>query len=87
MNPKMHKLFLTHCDMEESRQVSASDCQRCPRGSVVDERSMVICCGVVKFFVTPCFYDLRASASVKDCLKCRFGTVVEDRLRVLCDRL
>jgi hypothetical protein len=87
MNPKMHKLFLTRCDVEESHQVNALECQRCPRGSVVDGRSMVICCGIAKFFVTPCFYDVRAAATVKDCVNGRFGTVGEDRLRVFCDRL
>ena len=87
MNSKMHKLFLTRCDMEESRQVSADDCQRCPRGSVVDGKSMVLCGGVAKFFVTPCFYEVRAAATVKDCMRCRYGTVGEDRIRVFCDRL
>ncbi|HIH00714.1 TPA: hypothetical protein HA259_01280 [Thermoplasmata archaeon] len=67
--------------------MNANDCQRCPSGSVVDGRSMVLCGGVAKFFVTPCFYDFRAAATVKDCLNCRFGAVAEDRIRVFCDRL
>ena len=87
MSPKMHKLFLASCDLQENRRVSAADCESCPSGSVVDGRTRVICQGETKFFVTPCYYDMRASATVQDCTKCRFGNVGVDGLRVLCDRL
>ena len=49
MNAKIHKLFLTRCDMHETRMVSATDCQRCPKGSVIDGRSRVVCAGETKF--------------------------------------
>lgn len=87
MNPKMHKLFLCRCDIGEPRQVSAADCQRCSRGSVIDGKTRVICMGETKFFVVPCYYDMRAAATVRDCVRCRFGTIGEDGLRVYCDRL
>ena len=87
MNAKVHKLFMTRCDMHETRMVSATDCQLCPKGSVIDGRSRVVCAGETKFFTTPCFFDMRASATVHDCTKCRFGTIGDDGLRVFCDRL
>jgi hypothetical protein len=87
MNPKIHKLFLTRCDLEESRQVSAADCMKCPMGSVVDGRSRVLCVGETKFFSTPCYYGMRSSATVHDCMACDYGAVGDDRLRVMCDRL
>jgi hypothetical protein len=87
MNAKIHKLFLTRCDMHETRMVSAADCQRCPKGSVIDGRSRVVCAGETKFFTTPCYFDMRASATVHDCTRCRFGTIGDDGLRVFCGRL
>lgn len=86
MSQQMHKLFLTTCDMGEPRSVSASDCERCPHGSVVDNKSRVLCAGITKFFLTPCFFDMRAAATVIDCAQCRFGQLGEDRLRVYCSR-
>ena len=86
MSPKMHKLFMTRCDLEEERRVSAADCERCSRGSVVDRRSRVLCAGQMKFFVTPCYFGMRAAATVHDCEDCRFGQVDADGLRVLCSR-
>jgi len=86
MTAKQHKVFLTTCDIAEPRQVNASDCERCPHGSVVDNRTRVLCGGVTKFFITPCFFDMRASATVRDCENCRWGEVGEDRLRVYCGR-
>lgn len=87
MSPKVHKLFLTRCDLEGSRRVSAIDCERCPYGSVVDGRSRVICAGQTKFFMTPCYNGMRSSATAQDCRDCRFGEVGVDGLRVLCDRI
>lgn len=87
MNAKVHKLFQLRCEMHETRLVSAIDCQRCPRGSVIDSKSRVICAGETKFFTTPCYFDMRASATVHDCSKCRFGIVGDDGLRVFCERL
>jgi hypothetical protein len=87
MDSKMHKLFLTTCDLGEPRPVSARDCEGCPHGSVVDNKSRVICGGVTKFFVTPCYYDMRSAATVYDCEKCRFGRIGEDRIRVFCSRM
>ena len=84
---KQHKMFLTTCDMGEPRSVSALDCEKCGRGSVVDLRTRVLCGGVTKFFVTPCLFDMRAAATVRECEECRFGKVAEDRLRVYCTRL
>ncbi len=86
MTPKVHKLFLTRCSLEEPRQVSASDCERCPIGSVVDRRSRVLCDGATKFFSTPCYHGMRSSATVVDCTACRHGSVSDDRLRVLCEK-
>jgi len=86
MNPTVHKLFLTRCDLEESRQVSAVDCEKCSMGSVVDGRSRVLCAGVTKFFSTPCYHGMRSSATVGDCSACRFGAVGDDRLRVMCEK-
>ncbi len=87
MSQKVHKLFLTTCDLGERRSVTATDCARCGRGMVIDNKSRVICRGTMKFFVTPCYFDLRASATVHDCEECKFGEVGEDRLRVICSRL
>lgn len=87
MSKIQHKLFLTTCDLGEPRSVSALDCSRCPRGSVVDNRSRVLCEGETKFFVVPCLYDMRAAATLYDCEKCAFGEVGEDRLRVFCSRI
>jgi hypothetical protein len=86
MNRQTHKLFLTTCDLAEPRSVSATDCERCPHGSVVDNKSRVICSGVTKFFLAPCYFDMRAAATVLDCAGCRFGEIGEDRLRVYCSR-
>lgn len=86
MTQKMHKLFQTNCDLGEPRLVVASDCERCPHGSVVDKKSRVICGGVTKFFLAPCFYDMRAAATIYDCEKCPWGEVGEDRTRVFCSR-
>jgi len=86
MNQQMHKLFLTTCDLGEPKSVSASDCERCPHGSVVDNKSRVICEGITKFFLAPCFFDMRAAATVIDCAQCRFGQLGDDRLRVYCSR-
>lgn len=87
MNQQMHKLFLTMCDLGEPKSVSASDCETCPHGSVVDNKTRVICEGITKFFLAPCYFDMRASATVIDCAQCRFGQVGDDRLRVFCSRL
>jgi len=87
LNKQMHKLFTTTCDQDEPRQVSAIDCQECPRGSVVDNRSRVLCRGETKFFVTPCGYDMRSAATIDDCERCAYGEVGQDRLRVYCSRL
>lgn len=87
MSAKVHKLFLTRCDTHEMRMVSASECQRCPRGGVIDGGSRVLCAGETKFFTTPCCFEMRASATVHDCTKCRFGTIGDDGLRVFCGRL
>lgn len=88
MDAKMHKLFLTRCDvLPEGRMVSAADCSACPHGSVVDNRARVLCYGATKFFTVPCFYDMRASATVAECEGCHYGRVSEDRMRVFCDRL
>ena len=86
MSPKMHKLFMARCDLDNERRVSAADCERCPQGSVIDRRSRVLCAGRMKFFVTPCYFGMRAAATVSDCEECRFGKVDVDGLRVLCDR-
>jgi len=87
MSQKMHKLFLTTCDVGEPRSVTATDCIRCGKGTVIDNKTRVICGGATKFFVTPCFFDMRASATVQDCEECKFGDVGDDRLRVFCSRL
>ncbi|MFY9606890.1 MAG: hypothetical protein WAS24_09230 [Thermoplasmata archaeon] len=87
MTQKMHKLFLTTCDLGEQKPVGANDCERCPRGSVVDRKSRVICAGVTKFFVAPCFFDMRSAATVADCENCHWGEVGDDRIRVFCSRL
>ncbi len=87
MGPKVHKLFLTSCGAAEPRPVTASDCLRCGRGMVIDNKSCVICRGQTKFFSTPCYFDMRASATIRDCEKCEFGEIGDDRLRVLCSRL
>jgi hypothetical protein len=86
MSAKVHKLFLTGCDLREARRVSASECEACPMGSVIDGRSCVICSGRMRFFSTPCYYGMRPSATVRDCEDCRFGEVAADRLSVLCTR-
>jgi len=87
MNQQMHKLFLTTCDLGGPRSVSATDCGQCPHGSVVDNKSRVLCFGITKFFVAPCFYDMRASATIMDCAQCPFGEIGPDRIRVYCSRL
>ncbi len=84
---KIHKLFLTTCDEGDARSVSAADCERCPRGSVVGGRRMVLCGGATKFFATPCYFGVRPSATLDDCDMCPHGEVGEDRMRVICDRL
>lgn len=86
MTQKQHKLFLAICDLAEPRSVSAADCSLCPHGSVIDNRTRVICDGVTKFYVTPCFYDMRAAASLSECGNCKFGEIGEDRMRVFCSR-
>jgi hypothetical protein len=88
MSAKMHKLFVTRCDIRpDMPTVSAVECSACPHGSVVDGRSRVLCYGVTKFFTVPCCYDMRAGATLADCEKCPHGEVSTDRLRVFCDRL
>jgi hypothetical protein len=87
MTQKMHKLFLTTCDLGEERSVNASECESCPHGSVVDGKSRVICGGVTKFFYAPCCYEMRSAATIYDCAKCSFGEVGQDRIRVFCSRL
>jgi len=87
MNQKVHKLFLTTCDVGERRSVTASDCLKCGKGSVIDNKSRVVCGGSTKFFVTPCYFDMRASATVYDCQECKYGEIGDDRLRVFCSRL
>lgn len=86
MNKQMHKLFLAKCDFDEPRQVSATECLKCPRGTVVDNMSKVICSGETKFFMALCLYDMRSAATVDDCEKCAYGLVGQDRLRVFCSR-
>ncbi|HEX9908795.1 MAG TPA: hypothetical protein VGB78_10095 [Thermoplasmata archaeon] len=82
------KLFKTMCDFGgEPRLVSAEDCGFCPHGSVVDNRSRVICAGVTKFFVTPCCFDMKAAATMYDCKICLHGEVAQDGLRVICSRI
>jgi len=88
MDAKMHKLFQTRCDdRSEGMIVSATDCGACPHGSVVDNRSRVLCRGATKFFTVPCYFEMKASATVSECEACPHGTVSEDRLRVFCNRL
>ena len=84
MTRKMHKLFLAVCDLGEPRPVTADDCKLCPHGSVVDNKSRVICGGVTKLFMAPCYCDMRAAATVYDCEKCEHGEVGDDRIRVFC---
>jgi len=84
---KQHKLFVTICELREHRSVTAMDCEQCPRGSVIDARSRVMCRGVTKFFMTPCGFDMRAAATVQECVECKFGDVREDRIRVYCSRM
>lgn len=85
MDGKALKLFMTRCDEGEPRAVSAVECGSCPHGSVVDNRSRVLCHGGTKFFSVPCYREMRASATVADCEACPHGRVSEDRLRVFCD--
>jgi len=85
MSAKMHKIFMTRCDLRESRMVSAPDCNRCSRGSVVDNGSRVLCAGITKFFTVPCYFEMKSSSSVIECLRCPHGEVSQDRLRVFCD--
>jgi hypothetical protein len=88
MTPKMHKLLTTRCDIRpDMPMVTAADCSRCPHGSVVDNRSRVLCYGVTKFFMVPCFYEMRAGATLDECDRCPHGEVSEDRMRVFCDRI
>lgn len=88
MEAKMHKLFLTRCDETlEGRMVTAADCSSCPHGSVVDNRSRVLCYGLTKFFTAPCYYDMRSAATLAECEACSYGTVSGDRLRVFCNRI
>lgn len=87
MTQKMHKLFQTVCDVGEAKMVSALECNRCPYGSVVDNRSRVLCGGITKFFVVPCYYEMKAAATLKECELCFYGKVSDDRLRVFCDRM
>jgi len=86
-NRKQHKLFLTTCDQEEHRPVTAIDCEHCRKGEVIDMRSRVVCGGVTKFFMTPCGFDMRAATTVPECEKCEYGEVSEDRIRVYCSRM
>lgn len=83
----MHKLFMTRCDLGEQRMVTALDCGVCPHGSVIDNKSRVICAGETKFFSVPCGFDMRAAATVRDCEACPWGEVGPDRARVFCGRL
>lgn len=88
MESKTVKIFLTRCDEHpEGSMVSSADCSACPHGSVVDNRSRVLCYGATKFYSVPCFHEMRAAATVADCDACHYGTVSEDRMRVFCNRL
>jgi len=88
MDAKMHKLFLTRCDETyEGVMVSAAECSACPHGSVVDNRSRVLCYGLTKFFTVPCYYDMKAAATMSECEACSYGSVSPDRMRVFCNRL
>ncbi|MBU1158977.1 MAG: hypothetical protein KKE24_06535 [Candidatus Thermoplasmatota archaeon] len=87
MSAKMHKIFMTRCDLGESRMVSAPDCSRCSHGSVVDNGSRVLCAGITKFFMVPCYFDMKASASIIECERCPHGEMSQDRLRVFCDAM
>ena len=87
MPQKMHKLFLTMCDLAEPRSVTAAECSTCPHGSVIDNKTRVICSGEMKYFTAPCYYDMRAAATVAECENCSFGEIGPDRLRVYCDRM
>jgi len=87
MPQKMHKLFLTTCDLAEPRSVTAAECSACSRGSVIDNKARVICSGETKYFTAPCYYDMRAAATVAECEQCPFGEIGVDRLRVYCDRM
>ncbi len=88
MEAKMHKLFMARCDDRgEARMVTAADCNACPHGSVVDNKSRVLCYGATKFFTVPCYYEMKASAMIAECEACSYGTVSVDRMRVFCNRL
>lgn len=87
MEGKVHKLFTTRCVRGGERLVTASECARCPHGSVVDMKSRVLCSGETRFFTTPCYDGTRAAATLRDCEECEHGRIVEDRLRVICNRL
>lgn len=88
MEATMHKLFQTRCDDDpDAGLVSAVQCGSCSHGSVVDNRSRVLCYGATKFFTVPCYRELKASATVAECEACPQGRVSEDRLRVFCDSL
>jgi hypothetical protein len=87
MTQIQHKMFLTTCDLGVPRAVSAADCATCPHGSVVDNKSRVLCQGATKFFLAPCFYDMKAAATVYECEACLFGEIGQDRLRVFCSRI
>lgn len=86
MDKGMHKLFLTTCERGERRSVNANECGTCPHGSVIDNKTKVLCSGSLKFFSTPCFFDMRVSATVNECEECPYGEIGDDRLRVFCSR-
>lgn len=85
MHQGMHRLFLIRCDMLV-KSVSAADCEKCEHGSVVDNKSRVLCGGETKFFLTPCCVDMKAAATVHDCEMCKWGELGQDRIRVYCSR-
>ena len=84
MTRTMHKLFLAVCDLGEPRPVTADDCKLCPHGSVMADKSRVMCRGVTKFFMASCNYDMRSAAMIGDCERCDYGEIGEDRVRVYC---
>ncbi|OGS52523.1 MAG: hypothetical protein A3K75_03685 [Euryarchaeota archaeon RBG_13_61_15] len=86
MSAKVHKLFLTRCDFGESRSVTALECQCCPHGTLISDKSRVLCAGETKFFMTPCTYDFKAAATIEDCERCGHGEIGADRTRVFCGR-
>lgn len=85
MHEGKHRVFLVRCD-QRMRNVSAEDCGKCERGTVLDNKLSVLCDGQTKYFLTPCCSDMKSAASVADCEKCEWGELGEDRLRVYCSK-